>query len=190
MFKKFIAISFVLLMLLLTFIPASAAGSPTVTVSSATAKPGETVVLSVKMKNNPGINTFSFGINYDSKKLTLQEVKASSKLGGQFMYGKKAVWLNSKDTTYNGEIMTLKFVVAKSASGKAKVKLTYSPGDISNYNEQDVNFSIEPGTITIASNGSSSGSSGSNQNTPEVKQSWIQKLIVFLKRILSFFGKK
>ena len=115
-------------------------------------------------------------------------MKVSSKLGGQFVYGKKAVWLNSKDTTYNGEIMTLKFVVAKSASGSAKVKLTYSAGDISNYNEQDVNFSIEPGTITIASSGASTNSSGSNQTGS--KLTWFQKLIAFFKRILSFFGKK
>ena len=190
MYKKTISILLLLMILFSNVLPVSAKGSPTITVSSATAKPGETVVLSVKMKNNPGINTFSLGINYDSKKLTLQEVKVSSKLGGQFVYRKKAVWLNNKDTTYNGEIMTLKFLVAKSASGKANVKLTYSPGDISNYNEQNVNFSIESGTITIASNGTSSGSSASNQNTPEVKQSWIQKLIAFLKRILSLFGKK
>lgn len=188
MIKKTVVFLLSLTILLSTVLPAFAAGTPTITVSSATAKPGGTVVLTVKMKNNPGINTFSFGINYDSKKLTLQEVKASSKLGGQFVYGKKAVWLNSKDTTYNGEIMTLKFVVAKSASGTAKVKLTYSPGDISNYNEQDVNFSIEPGTITIASSGASTDSSGSNQT--ESKLTWFQKLIAFLKRILSFFGKK
>lgn len=164
-------------------IPAFAAKTPTITVSSATTKPGDTVVLSVTMKNNPGINTFSLGFSYDSNKLSLVDVKPSSKLGGQFVYKKKAVWLNSKDSTYNGEIMTLKFKVSKSASGNAKVNLTYSPGDISNYNEQDVDFWIEAGTIKITSDGSSTSS-------PEVKQTWIQKLIAFFKRIFSFFGKK
>ena len=161
-------------MLLLTFIPA-AAGSPAITVSSATAKPGETIILSVNMSNNPGINTFSFGFSYDNSRLTLVDVKASSKLGGQFVYKKKAVWLNSKDSTYNGEIMTLKFKVAKDAEpGDAKVRLTCSAGDISNYNEQNVKFQLNPGIITVQKTGSSSsGSTGGN--------------LSFFSRILAIF---
>ena len=181
--KKAFSVFLIAVLLAITMIPAFAAKTPKITVSSATAKPGDTVVLTVTMKNNPGINTFSFGFSYDSNKLSLIEVKPSSELGGQFVYKKKAVWLNSKDSTYNGEIMTLKFKVAKSASGSSKVELTYSPGDISNYNEQDVSFAIEAGTIKITSADSSSPSQ-------EVKQTWIQKIIAFFKRIFSFFGKK
>ena len=164
MYKKTISILLLLMILFSNVLPVSAKGSPTITVSSATAKPGETITLSVNMSNNPGINTFSFGFSYDNSRLTLVDVKASSKLGGQFVYKKKAVWLNSKDSTYNGEIMTLKFKVAKDAEpGDAKVRLTCSAGDISNYNEQNVKFQLNPGIITVQKIGSSSsGSSGGN----------------------------
>lgn len=181
--KKAFSVFLLAVLLVITMIPALAAKTPTITVSSATAKPGDTVVLTVTMKNNPGINTFSFGFSYDTSKLSLIDVKPSSKLGGQFVYKKKAVWLNSKDSTYNGEILTLKFKIAKSARGNSKVEPTYSPGDISNYNEKDVSFTIEPGTISITSTSSPSASA-------EVKQTWFQKLIAFFKRIFSVFGKK
>ena len=127
-----------------------AAGSPTVTVLTAEANPGDTVEINVVMNNNPGINTFSFGFEYDSSKLKLINVIVDKNLGGQFAYKKKAVWLNSKDIKYNGNILKLKFKVSDTAqAGETTISLTYSPGDISNYNEQDVNFKLEAGKILI-----------------------------------------
>ena len=49
-------------------------------------------------------------------------VEAATGLGGQFTYSKKAVWLNSSDTTYNGKILILTFkVLDNAATGDAAV---------------------------------------------------------------------
>ncbi|MGN0443691.1 MAG: cohesin domain-containing protein [Acutalibacteraceae bacterium] len=134
------------------YVVATETSSGTIEVSSAEAVPGETIELKVAIKDNPGINTFSLGFSYDTTRLSLKSVTPSSGLGGQFTYAKKAVWLNSSDTTYNGEILTLSFEVLSSAKdGEAAVAVTYSAGDISNYNEDDVNFDLVAGKVTVKS---------------------------------------
>ena len=168
MTKKILAIMIAVVIGLSTVVVGYATEVPTITVSSATATQGETVTLNVSLSNNPGINTFSLGFDYDTSKLNLLNVTINDSLGGQFVYKKKAVWLNSKDTQYNGEILTLEFAVLESAkSGDAEVKVTYSPGDISNYNEEDVNFKIVSGKITIEAGESN---------------------VSFIQRILNFFS--
>lgn len=167
MFRKIISAILVISLLLACGV-VSVAAQPTLSVSSATAKQGEVIELKVSLENNPGINTFSLGFDYDASKLELLNVTVNENLGGQFVYKKKAVWLNSKDTQYNGEILTLQFAVLESAkSGDTEVNVTYSPGDISNYNEEDVNFKTVSGKITIVDDESNVG---------------------FIQKILNFFS--
>ena len=64
------------------------AGIPAIVVSSAEAAPGETVDVSVSLENNPGINSFTLGISYDTTRLSLNGVTAAEALGGQFTYVK------------------------------------------------------------------------------------------------------
>lgn len=173
-FKKIISLLIVIALVATIFPVAFAASKPTVTVSSCEAEPGDKFTLSVLIENNPGINSFAFGFDYDANKLELLDVNVSKNLGGQFVYKKKAVWLNSKDTKYNGEILELKFkVLDKAQSGDTKVKVTYSPGDICNYNEDDVNCKVVAGTVTIGEQ--------------QVKESFFTKIMNFFKRIMSFF---
>lgn len=142
----------IILTVLLLFFSQTApcfAVNPTISVGSAKAMPGEDATVAVSISGNPGINTFSFGFSYDSTKLTLVSVTPSPALGGQFAYKKRAVWLNSSDLKVNGEILYLRFRVSESASfSETAVSITYSPGDICNYNEDDVNFAVSPGKIT------------------------------------------
>lgn len=150
MHKKLLSVLLAVVMLLSITSTAFAAGTPTVTVTSATAAPGETVTLNVALSNNPGINTFSFGFDYDTTKLNLTEVEIVPDIPGQFTYSKKAVWLNSNDITTNGNFLALTFDVLDSAtSGDASVSVTYNAGDISNYDEEDVNFQIVAGKVTV-----------------------------------------
>ena len=122
----------------------------TITVASTNAAPGEEVSLDVVMSGNPGINTFALNFDYDTDILALQSVTVAEELGGQFAYSKKAVWLSSKDVKYNGTILTAKFKVLESANnGDTVVSVTYSNGDISNYNEDNVDFELVGGRITI-----------------------------------------
>ena len=177
--KSFVIVLSVLIMF--SMCPAVfAAGTPTMTVSSAKARAGDTVTLKVSIANNPGINTFSLGFDYDKSKLQLSDVIIDGNLSGQFVYKKKAVWLNGKDIKYNGDILTLKFKVLDDAkSGETVIKPTYSPGDISNYNEENVNFKVISGAITIENGGT--------------RVSFIQKVVSFFKnlfnQIAEFFNR-
>ena len=149
MVKKILAIALVILTIVTIPIAVSAL-SPTVSVSSATANPGDTFKLSVSLKNNPGINTFSFGIDYDETKLELIDVDINKNLGGQFAFIEKAVWLNGEDIKTDGEVLTLEFrVLEKAEKGDTKVKVTYDEGDIANYAEEDVNFKVTSGNVVI-----------------------------------------
>lgn len=137
---------------------AFAAGAPTITVSSASAAPGETVTLNVSLSDNPGINTFSLGFNYDETRLSLTDVKLASGIPGQFAYSKKAVWLNSEDVTTNGNFLTLTLKVLDNApAGEASVDVVYNAGDISNYDENDVGFQTVGGSVKVTPSGADFG---------------------------------
>lgn len=170
MLKKVLSI-ILAAVLMFTMVPfVFAAAKPKLTVSSATANPGDTITLSVAISNNPGINSFTLGFSYDETKLKLKDVKVEKSLGGQFVYKKKAVWLASQDTKYNGDILYLKFkVLDEAANSETKVKVTYSPGDIVNYAEKDVNPTVVPGTVTVSG----------------TKTSFWAKIVAALKNILA-----
>ena len=154
MTKKLLAILLAVIVTLSTVTVSFAVGTPTVTVSSATAAPGETVTVKVALSDNPGINTFSFGFDYDETRLTLNGVELASGIPGQFAYAKKAVWLNGSDITTNGDFLVLTFeVLASATQGVADVTVTYNAGDIANFNEEDVNFQIVGGRITVEASG-------------------------------------
>ncbi len=123
---------------------------PAIQVGSASAKTGSLVQLSVDLSGNPGINTFTLGIDYDTTRLKLTKVSVNSELGGRSVYHKKLVWFRSSNTNYTGNILTLSFeVLVKAAAGDAEVTLTYRPGDISNYSEKNVDFTILPGKVAV-----------------------------------------
>lgn len=158
MTKKIIAVILALIIALPSMIFASAAGNPTITVSSASAAPGDTVTLSVELANNPGINAFSIGFEYDKSRLSLADVDLASGIPGQFTYSKKAVWLNGEDVTTNGKFLTLTFTVLEGAAiGDAYVRVSYKPGDISNYNEEDVGFQTVDGNVKVVTEGDDYG---------------------------------
>ena len=123
-----------------------------ITVSSvANALPDSDITLDVVITENPGINTFTLGFAYDTARLSLTNVTKPDSLPGQLQYSKKAVWLNSEDTTYTGTILTLTFhVLASAPAGDARVAVTYNEGDIANYNEQDVSFDLTAGSVTVS----------------------------------------
>lgn len=148
--KKIIVIFLVALLTFSMAFFAEANSNPEIRVDSVEASPGETVTVDIRMTDNPGINTFTLGFDYDTSKLELEDVAVSANLGGQMVYGKKVVWFSNKDTTYSGKILSLTFKVAENASkGDVTVNVTYGKSDISNYDEEDVAFNVVPGVVTI-----------------------------------------
>ena len=54
-------------------LPASAENDPVITVSQVTAVPGDTIVVSVDISNNPGIQAMTFTLSYDNSIVTYQK---------------------------------------------------------------------------------------------------------------------
>ncbi len=135
-----------------------AEGSPTISVSEITAKPGEEVVLEVNMADNPGICTMRLGINYDEN-LTLIAVKDENLLKESMFGGDKSanpyyvMWdesLKSSNNKGNGTLVTLTFKLnEKAAPGMYKVWITYGKGDIYNRSLQDIDFKLVDGKVTV-----------------------------------------
>ena len=82
MVKRIISILLAVILLLTGCVVVATALQPTISVSSSVANPGDVVELEVILENNPGINTFSLGFDYDKSKLDLLDVIVSKNLGG------------------------------------------------------------------------------------------------------------
>ena len=86
----------------------------TLQVSTARARAGEDVTLSVSIDKNPGLAMLEFAVDYDTEKLALTGY-ASSVLPD--FYGNTAtgrfVWVNDSNVTATGELFTLSFKVAE-----------------------------------------------------------------------------
>ena len=150
------AFTFALIFSLVT-VRASATGAPTITVGSATANAGGTVDIPVSVSGNPGIGGFAFTVDYDESAMTLVSASQSSAIGGQLYLSKRLIWIGAEDYEGNGILFTLKFTVSDAASGTYAVSLKYEKGDVCNYNEEEVDFLIVPGSIKVGLPGDVSG---------------------------------
>ena len=128
-------------------------GDPTVRVSSAQAKAGDTVTLDVAVENNPGIYALTFSFDYDTTRLELKSVTPNkAAFPGNWQTSKKgATWMsNDGDIGENATILTMTFeVLANTEAGDAKVEIVL--GEILNEDIEDIVFTSVPGTITVES---------------------------------------
>lgn len=150
--KKFI--SFLLAVLLLSSVSAVFAWADGAAISVSTAadaRTGEEVSLSVNLDANPGIAGINVTVVYDTERLSLISCEPTGFSGGLWnVNGNRAMWANTKDSTYTGPILNLKFkVLDKAPVGKAAVTVTYRVGDICNAALEDVNPTITAGGVTI-----------------------------------------
>ncbi len=152
--KKVLSLLIVLSMLFALSAAAHAANEPTISVGSAEGVAGDTVSIPVSFLGNPGICSYSLTVSYDSTVLRLDGITPNDEVGGNFAFTKKAVWYNSKDVTFSGTFLTLEFTILDGAEdGDTTVSVSYNSGDICNYNEDDVNFTVTPGKITVGDGG-------------------------------------
>lgn len=157
MIKKkltFLLLSLAVLISPLTLVVSAESNRPTISVGSTSADAGDKVSVDVLISGNPGICSFILGLKYDTSRLEFESATLDGQVGGFFESNKRLVWVTEKDVDYNGKYLTLNFTVLKSAqTGKADVTVTYSDGDICNYNEEDVTFDVVPGVINIEKGG-------------------------------------
>lgn len=130
--------------------------SQAIVVSSAQAKAGDTVDVTITMSGNPGLVSINLYVNYDADVLTLKEVKDGGLLTGvthsdnftTSPYG--LCWVNDtapENFTVNGVLATLTFEVSADAkSGTSTISLDQ---DILNYDMENVVFDLVSGDIQI-----------------------------------------
>lgn len=130
--------------------------APSIVVSSAAAKAGDTVDVTITMSNNPGLVSANLYVNYDADVLTLKGVKDGGLLTGvthsdnyvTSPYG--LCWVNDtapENFTVNGVLATLTFEVsAEAVSGTSTISLEQ---DILNFDMDNVVFDLVNGDIQI-----------------------------------------
>lgn len=115
--------------------------------------PGGTVEVPVILANNPGINTFTLTVEYDHTRLSLANAEQGAGLGGTFLYTESTEtvsWQSGSDTVFAGTAFTLLFNVLDDAPlGDASVSISYTKGNICNYDEEDVDFAVVPSSVTV-----------------------------------------
>lgn len=128
-----------------------------IVVESKTAVAGETVSVTIVVKNNPGIASLKLRVAYDPM-LTLTGVTYNMSIGGQFQQPQKLespVTLNWFNGTADSEgdwiFATLTFAVSDSAEGgsSAGVSVTYNPDDVYDITETNIPFAIVNGSVEI-----------------------------------------
>lgn len=133
--------------LMLSLMPCAFADSPKLTVSPVgNVKPGDEFTVTVTMSGNPGIAVAQIDILYD--KTVLERTSILGKGLSSWTIGESAVWVDSKNSDYNGEILTMKFRVRDDApNGKTEIALD---GLLANFNEEIIDFEFVPATVSVS----------------------------------------
>lgn len=126
-------------------------------VSSENAKRGDTVDVTVELKNNPGIASIVLSVGFDSSALTLTEVVYNTAIGGHTVQPQnmnspvKLYWINGlADVQGDFVFATLKFTVKSDAAiGNHNITLNYNADDVYDISETNLSFGIVNGKITV-----------------------------------------
>ena len=147
-----------------------AAGNPTFAVSSVSADAGAKAEVKISIKNNPGIASAKLEVAFDSD-LTLEKVTYGSTLGGttQAPQSLKSPvtlsWYAGANYTKDGEYATLTFSVAKTArAGKHDITVSYNKDDVFNIDENNVEFIVENGAVTVAGSDADTSSQAKSED--------------------------
>ena len=156
-FGKIAALAISLIFIIgIMVLPVNAAGNPEITVSDASGNIGDEVTVIISFTSNPGIAGFNADITYDKNNLELTDVSGNSGFGGSFMGNvskSKFVWYNASNITSTGTFTTLKFKIKDTAKPNTyEIGLSYSQGDMSNADGDDVTATIHAGKITVTCN--------------------------------------
>lgn len=135
--------------------------TPTFVVEKATASAGDTVILAINVKNNPGILGMTLTLSYNSKVLTLKNSVNGSAVSDALTLTKPGKYTSpcnfawdglelSNDQIKDGEILVLAFNVASNAAkGTYPITLSYDNDSIFNADLIPVDFDIINGSVTV-----------------------------------------
>ena len=130
--------------------------APQIVVEGTKARVGETVSVTIAVKNNPGIASLKLTVSYDTS-LTLTEIVYNDGIGGQFTLPQtmtSPVTLNWVNATADSEgdwvFATLTFTVSESATtGTYPITVTYDPDDVYDLTETNVEFALQNGSVEV-----------------------------------------
>ena len=128
---------------------ASAAGSPSLSVSSVSGKAGENVSVDVTLSNNPGIAMLEFDIEYDTECLALVSMTANDAVLEDAAAKTRYIWVTSEEgnCSNNGKILTITFTIKEGATGEAAVKVTNV--NCGNWAEEVLSVGTSAGKVTM-----------------------------------------
>lgn len=157
-------LSFVIAMVMLfSIMPlcSQATETPKILGSDVEGSAGDTVDVTISLKDNPGIISMTLTVIYDSTKLTLTSVNDSGLLTGsthkpELKTPYTLVWANDAapgNITVEGVIVTLSFRISDSAviGNKYNIAISYDSNnwDIYNYDSEKVEFGIDNSIVTV-----------------------------------------
>ena len=154
--KKLSVIAMVLLIAALTYALscASFADDSKLTIGNVSGDRGESVELTVNVSGNPGFNAMSLKIEYDHAALRLTSAELGdicSSCSPSFDNLPYVTFYGPRDIVKNGVVLKLTFEILSGAEYKEyAVSISYDKGNISNLKEDDVDFTIVSGSITVA----------------------------------------
>ena len=129
-----------------------------IVVESKEALPGETITVTIAVKNNPGIASMKLKVKYGTL-ITLTNITYNAEIGGQFQQPQTMNspvvlnWFNGASNSYGDWIYaTLTFVVSETAEAGdcVDISVTYDENDLYNIAEENVEFAIVNGKIEIS----------------------------------------
>lgn len=130
---------------------------PTLQVESVSAMPGSTVKVKLDLKNNPGLSSLKFNVNYDEV-LTLTNVEFNSEFGAYVTAptpykNPQTISMISPltDISASGEFCTLTFAVSEGAEDNysAAVNIAYDADDVFNSSYESVNLTVVNGGVQV-----------------------------------------
>jgi len=149
--KKLVCIALMLVCLLTLSVNALAA-NPTIELTDASGKVGETVTVDIKIVNNPGLAILQIDqVVYDSSVLKWIGASIASGLDGSATVGGKLYWWGTSDgsnKTDDFTFATLTFEVI--GVGDGSVSVVYRQSETVNADEEEVVFSVDAVSVSVS----------------------------------------
>ncbi|MBQ7364755.1 MAG: InlB B-repeat-containing protein [Clostridia bacterium] len=131
--------------------------APRFEASSVTAKAGDTVKVTIQLKNNPGVASIILSVAFDNTALTLTKVDYNHTVGGNTVQPQtmdspiKLYWINGLANAEDDFVLaTLTFTVQDDAKvGAHPITLSYQADDVYDISETNITFEIVSGKVTV-----------------------------------------
>ena len=152
--KRLTVVILSILLLLLSAVPALAAGTVAVISAEDAALSNNTILVPVSISNNPGIMGFKVTASYPSELLEISSVTAGNVTSkGSFIHnaGKTTgqvdiIWYSTEQAMENGSlfVLTVKPTGSFTSGETTQISLSYSQADTFNEQYEDVAFDCKP----------------------------------------------